>query len=532
MRMIGIIYLSLFMTSSLWAAVGPVQPVVSISGGHHRIDLMWEEQLNCWYEVERRSSEKDPFVKINEKYQITPRYSDFVGINELNYEYRVRAHQLKEGRGKPVASSPWSEVVRGGSFHQNIWSQITDLQRANFEFIWSFAHPASGLIRERTEYTESPKVAVWHSGCCTVGATGMGFFNIAVGVHKGWITRREAAARVLKTIMFLRDKTTRYHGAWSHWIDGETGDTIPFSEYDNGADLVETAFLAQGLIFVREFFEGTSPIEKNIRLISQELWEGIEWDFFVKQTESGPQMLWHWSPEHEFKINLPINGITECHIVHLLSMVSPKYSVGPEIYRNAWLNPKYSEHRLLDGIELDLGLGYAGPLFFTHYSYLGLDPRLLEFKDRSYLEHYGDLCEVQYRYAQRHYPKHGLHQEWGLTASNDYRGYDVHEPGHKDNGTITPTAALSSWPYAPKRAMEAYQAMYERGAELWGEYGFYDAYNDRVNWVSPGYVSIDIATIAPMIENHRSGLCWKIFSKAPEVQAMLKKVKVAEKMKP
>jgi hypothetical protein len=504
---------------NVWAISAPV---ITCQSGHLRVDISWNEQRSCVYDIQRAPKGTSNFTTLNKGFYTTPRYSDFIGNNEVAYQYRVRAQLLKTGVKKPVDVSKWSNTVEGQGTYQNKEELITDLQRANFEFIWSFAHPDSGLVREATHHDSDTKHAQWQWTCTTTGATGMAFFNIAVGVERGWISRNQGAERVLKMLRFLNEKTTRYHGVWPHWIDGSTGKTLPFSNYDDGADLVETAFLAQGFIFVREYFKLDNGIEKEIRTLAHQMWSDIEWDFFSKQDEHGPVLLWHWSPKHGFKINLPIRGATECHIVHLLAAVAPKHKVSIEHYQNSWLNPIYHEKRTLEDVSLRLGIGYGGPLFFTHYSYLGLNPKLLSFQGSSYFEHYAKRCNAHFNYETRVRPTKTNHQIWGLTASLDPKGYDVHAPGASDNGTVTPTASLSSWPYIPQLAEDAFMGMYkDRGKDLWSEYGFFDAYNDQEKWVAPGHVSIDVATIAPMIENARTGLCWNIFSASPEAKAMI-----------
>ena len=180
----------------------------------------------------------------------------------------------------------------------------------------------------------------------------MAFYNYAVGVHKGWITRKQAAERVLKTLRFLKFNCERYHGAWAHWIDGHTGKTLPFSPMDNGADLVETSFLASGFIFLREYFDQNETIETEIRNLSDELWRGIQWNFFSKEIDGKPVLIWHWSPEHEFKINLHIRGPNECHITHLLALVSPTYPISKDHYDHAWLNERFHKKRNIENISL------------------------------------------------------------------------------------------------------------------------------------------------------------------------------------
>lgn len=520
MNILKILLLGLWLQTGCWANFEPL--LLSSKGGHLRIDITWDEQKDCVYEIQRAVPGSDHFSSLAETWLLVSRYSDFIGENGKEYEYRVRAHKISAAQVAALDTSTWSKPVKCTSQLQNKEDLISDLQRANFEYLWSYAHPVSGLIREGSQkYSDSAHV-FWERRCTTMGATGMAFFNIAVGVERNWIQRGQASERALKILRFLHEKTTRYHGAWAHWVDGATGETIPFDTYDDGADLVETAFLAQGFIFAREYFNLENHEEQEIRRLAHQLWSEIDWKFFSNGNAQNPFMFWHWSPKHGFKINLPIRGATECHIVHLLALVSPKHNIGLEYYKNSWVNPSYRKNNFFTGQDLSLGLKYGGPLFFAHYSYLGLDPRLIYYRDKTYFDHYQNICKAQYAYEKRARPTISRYQIWGLTASLDPWGYNVHAPGLLDNGTITPTASLSSWPYAPDLALESFLGMYEeRGKSLWREFSFVDAYNDKKNWVAPGYISIDVATIAPMIENSRTGLCWDIFSKSKEVLRML-----------
>ena len=196
----------------------------------------------------------------------------------------------------------------------------------------------------------------------------------------------------------------------------------------------------------------------------------------------------------------------------------------PEVYWSGWEGYRGVKPTTHFGVENGLGKGMGGPLFFTHYSYMGFDPNAISFRGKTYFEHFKNLALIQARYAEsRKNDFRGYGTMWGLTASYSPDGYKAHRPGRGDNGTITPTAALSSIPYVPKEGIACLVEMYEKhGGRLWGEFGFYDAFNMTRDWVSHGFLGIDQGPIAPMIENHRTGLCWKTFMKAPEMKRVVK----------
>ena len=354
----------------------------------------------------------------------------------------------------------------------------------------------------------------------------MGLFNISVGIKRGFITPEQGAARVLKTLTFLHGKAERFHGAFPHWMNGATGKAKPFSKDDDGADLVETAFLAQSFIMMREAFTGDNPVEMKIREVADKLWRDIEWDFFVKVKNGRKILLWHWSPRVGFKKNHGIDGFNECHITYLMALVSPTHPIGMDVYRSGWEGGQYSTPRKEHGVDVELGRGAGGPLFFIHYSYMGMDPRMISYHEKTYFEHFKAITQVQKNYALTKANTYkGYDKMWGLTASTGPDGYSAHSPHRNDNGTIAPTAALSSMPYLPDEVYLCAKEMYKNGKQLWGPMGFYDAFNPTRNWVSGGYLGIDVGPIAPMIENRRTGMCWAVFMRSPEAKKLAKIIK-------
>ena len=390
------------------------------------------------------------------------------------------------------------------------------VQEYTFRYFWDFAHPVSGLIRERNT----------SSGTVTMGGTGFGIMSILVGIERGFVTREEGLERVNLMVNFL-EVADRFKGVFPHWMDGGTGQTIPFSSRDNGGDLVETAFLFQGLLTARSYFNQSSAEEELLRLKITQLWEEVNWNWYRKQTQK--VLFWHWSPEFGFDINLPIRGWNEAFIIYLLAIASPTHGIPPSLYHDGWAN----NNRFLNGsfpygIELPLGPSFGGPLFFAHYSFLGCDPRFLKDDYTNYFVQNRNHTLINRAYCIDN-PKSFIGYSelaWGLTASDDPDGYLAHEPGgNRDNGTISPTAAISSIPYTPEESIQTIRYFYEKkGLDLWGPMGFYDAYNPTRNWVADSYLAIDQGPIINMIENHRTGLLWKYFMENSEITAALDKM--------
>lgn len=391
---------------------------------------------------------------------------------------------------------------------------LTLVQERTFNYFWKFAHPVSGLAPERST---TPEVV-------TTGGSGFGVMAILVGIERRFITREQGADRLLKTVNFLL-KANHYHGIWPHWLNGATGQTIPFSRKDDGGDVVESAFMFQGLLCVRQYFNRDTPKETELRNKIGWLWNDAEWNWY---TQGGQNVLyWHWSPNNGWSMNHQIRGWNECLIAYILAVASPNFPVSPKIYHQGWtMSNHFFNGKTYYGIKLPLGFDYGGPLFFTHYSFLGLDPRGLKDRYADYWEQNRNHTLINRQYCVENPKKFkGYGPDcWGLTASDNHEFYSAHSPTN-DLGVITPTAALSSFPYTPEYSMQALKYFYYKvGGRLWGEYGFYDAFNESANWFDHQYLAIDQGPIVVMIENYRSGLLWKLFMSCPEIQGALKQL--------
>jgi hypothetical protein len=391
---------------------------------------------------------------------------------------------------------------------------LTEVQKQTFKYFWDFAHPASGMARERNNSGD----------LVTSGGTGFGIMALIVGIERGFITRAQGIERMDKILDFL-ETADRFHGAWPHWINGTNGDVIPFSANDNGGDLVETAFLVEGLITFRQYLDSGVPAEQTLIARINTLWQGVEWDWYRRSSQN--VLYWHWSPNLDWVMNHQIKGWNECLITYVLAASSTTHTIPKNVYDVGWAsNGDIQNGNTYEGITLPLGSAYGGPLFFTHYSFLGLDPTNLSDAYANYSTQNTNHSLINYKYCVRN-PKQfvGYGEDcWGLTASDNHIGYSAHSPTN-DLGVITPTAALSSFPYTPDESMKALKFFYYKmGDRLWGEYGFYDAFNLTEGWTASSYLAIDQGPIIVMIENHRTGLLWDLFMSAPEVQAGLTKL--------
>jgi len=401
-------------------------------------------------------------------------------------------------------------------------SLLTLVQYKTFQYFWDGAEPTSGAARERfhsdNQYPDNDKHII------TSGGTGFGVMAILVGIERKFITRQEGFDRLNKLVNWL-EKAERFHGVWPHWLNGETGKVKPFSPKDDGGDLVETSYLAQGLLCVRQYFKDGNDQEKELASKIDKLWKEIEFDWHRKNNQN--VLYWHWSPKQQWEMNFPVEGYNECLIMYVLAAGSPTHSIPAEVYHEGWARKggmrNDSTHQQY-GYHLSLrhngAQQFGGPLFWSHYSFLGLDPRKLKDRYADYWQHNVNHTLINRQYClenPKNYTGYGENC-WGLSASYSINGYAAHSPT-EDLGVISPSAALSSFPYTPKESMKVVRHLYEDlGDKVFGEYGFYDAFSEQDNWYLPRYLAIDQGPIVVMIENHRTGLLWKLFMSSPEVE--------------
>jgi len=407
------------------------------------------------------------------------------------------------------------------------------VQQQTFQYFWDGAEPTSGMGRERFHadniYPDNDKHVV------TSGGSGFGVMAILVGIERGFVTKEAGRQHLEKIVRFL-ETADRFHGAWPHWFNGETGKVVPFGKVDNGGDLVETSFMLQALLCVRQYYQNGTAEEEALAARADKLWKEVEFDWY----RNGKNVLyWHWSPEYGWKMNFPVHGYNECLIMYVLAASSPTHGVPAEVYQEGWAeNGKINDVNKADGIAktypYKLQMKHqgdawnGGPLFWAHYSYLGLDPHGLKDKYADYWKENTTHALINYQWCvdnPKKFKGYGANN-WGLTSSYSVDGYAGHAPTmDRDLGVISPTAALSSFPYTPQQSMAAMKHWYnDMKDKLWGPYGFYDAFSEQKNWYLPRYLAIDQGPIVVMMENYRTGMLWKLFMSCPEIQAGLKKL--------
>ncbi len=505
----------------------PAVPSGLAAKGYDRhVDLTWapvsDPELQ-FYKVYRSFDGKN-FAQLATQRGDRTRFEDFLGESGKIASYRVSA-----------VNSSYKESALSGEIQARTRA-ITDdelltmVEEACFRYYWDAGHPNAGMAIE---------ILPGDKNLIALGSSGFGIMAIVVGVDRGFITREQGLERMKKITRFL-STADRFHGVWPHFLDGRTAKVIPyFGKYDNGGDLVETAFLMQGLLVARQYFNRDTPQEKELRSTITGFWKTVEWDWY----RNGPNkdfLYWHWSPDAGFHIHHPLVGWNETMIIYLLAIASPTHAVPASLYHTGWASQSemaanyrqgwgrttqgdhYTNGNAYYGHKLDVGVGNGGELFFTHYSFLAFDPRGKRDKYTNYFQNNRNIALISHDYSvenPRHFKGYG-DNAWGRSAGVNADG--GRPLPRDDNGTLTCTAALASFPYTPEESMKALKHFYrDLGGKLWGNYGFRDGYNESENWFEDVNMGLNQAPIVVMIENYRTGLIWKTFMSNPEIQPAL-----------
>jgi Uncharacterized protein conserved in bacteria len=515
------------------AAALPVPDAVSAKGYDRHIDVQWRAPAtsSADYYVVYRSIDSQPFVPVGTQRPGVNRWADFIGRSGVKASYRVAAAHW-QGR-----ESAQSAVATAATREMSDDELLTMLQEAAFRYYWEASGVHSGMAHENIPGDDR---------IVATGATGLGISALIAAVHRKFITRDQGLER-LETIVSFLERVPRYHGAWSHYYNDETGATMSlFGMYDNGGDIIETSYIIQGLLTARGYFNRKDAREQALSKRITDLWHAVEWDWF-RDPKDSPYLLWHWSPQWGYQIRHHLIGFNETLATYLLAIASPTHPVPASMYYSGWASQEkmaqnyregwsgspdgklYANGQTYYGIKLDVGVSTGGPLFFTHYMFMAFDPRAL--RDRytaSYFENSRRIAEINRAYCTANPKKFEGYgpNAWGLTASFGFNGYTTPAPDQwNDEGTITLTGALASFPYTPEASMAAFKYFYrELGAELWGIYGPRDNYNPSQSWLAYHYMGLNQAPIVAMIENHRTGLLWRAFMSNPEIGELLKKL--------
>jgi hypothetical protein len=508
----------------------PAPEAVTVRAYERHFDVSWTASAAddlLAYRVYRSIEGKDgkAFEPIGTQQGSRSRFADFTGRPPREASYRVTALDLA---GNESAPSPASSRASTRAFTDD--ELLTMVQEASFRYYWEAGHPAAGL---------APEVLPGDTNLLALGGSGFGVMAMLVGAEREFVPRDAVSERILKIVRFL-ERADRFHGVWPHFLDGDTGRAVPFfGKYDNGGDLVETAFMMQGLLAARRYFDRDTAAEREIRDTVTRLWRDVDWNWY-RQTPDSDVLYWHWSPDHGFHINHPLIGWNETMIVYLLAIASPTHPVPAELYHTGWAGTserhvryrqswsrtttgsRYANGKEWYGIKLDVGVGNGSDLFFTHFSFMGFDPRGIRDRYTNYFENNRAIALINHAYCvenPRGFKGYGA-DSWGLSAG--INGGGGRPLPRDDNGTINVMASLASMPYTPEESLAALKHYYrDLGAKVWGIYGFHDGFNETQNWFEEVYMALNQAPTTVMIENHRTGLVWDLFMANPEIRPAL-----------
>jgi len=508
-------------------------PVIAAATGYAmHVDITWKKIIDSDIHLVKiyRSVNGKEYLPVGVQQNYINRYTDFTGETGKKYFYKIAFlnNKYEETYLSPPATASTKPMTDN--------ELLTMVQEASFRYYWEGAESGSGMAKENIPGRQN---------IIATGASGFGIMALIVGTERKFITREESVARFVQIVNFL-EKAETFHGVYPHFMNGPTGKAVPFFGHrDNGADLVETSFLMEGLLAARQYFSGDNSKEQLIRNKITAIWEKVEWDWFRQYPES-KFLYWHWSPDQGWVINHTLIGWNETMVTYLLAIASPTHPVPASMYYSGWANQDstgvkyrsawgqtkdgsmYTNANTYFGIKLDVGVSNGGPLFFTHYSYMGYDPHFITDKYTNYFKNNQNIAKINYRYCvlnPKHFKGYG-ENAWGLTASDGPFQYSADEPvPMQDHGKIAPTGAISSFPYTPEESMKALKNYYfNYGKFLWGEYGFRDAFDLTNNWCSEIYMGLNQAPMTVMIENYRTGLLWKLFMQIPDIKNGLKKL--------
>jgi hypothetical protein len=496
----------------------PATQNVQAKGYERHVDVTWSpvEDAGLAQYVVYRSKNGGPFEPIGAQRPGVNRFCDYIGDPHATASYRVTA------RTSSLLESAASAPATASTHPMTDDELLTMVQEASFRYYWEAAEPHSGMARESTPGNDD---------IIALGASGFGVMAIVVGTERGFITRPQAIDRLLQITAFL-EKADRFHGVWPHFLSGSTGHVLPvFDMYDNGADLVETSFLMEGLLTARQYFKADGAQGKELYDRITRLWQGVEWNWFASMP-THDALWWHWSPAYSFYIANRLTGWNEVMITYLEAIASPTHSIPANDYYTGWtgssVGTPYANDATYFGIKPAVGGGTGGPLFFTHYSYMGFDPHVFSDRFTNYFDHNRSQALINQAYCMHdpnHWKGYGANT-WGLTAVDGPDGYVPYEPTEQlDDGTIAPTGAIASMAYTPEQSMLALRHFYrDLGAQIWSIYGFRDSFNLQKNWYSGITMGLNQAPMAVMIENYRSGVIWKSYMANPEIQPMVHQI--------
>lgn len=383
---------------------------------------------------------------------------------------------------------------------------LDELQRKAVEFFFREAPPETGQVKDRARNDGKDGYTV-----SSIAATGFGLAALGIGAERGWIPRREAEERATRTLRFLRDRMPHEHGWFYHFVDMRSGERVWKCELSS----IDTALLISGALAAGGYFR-----RGEVPRLAEEIYRRIDFPWMLTDGGKKPDELrlsMGWKPESGF-LTSRWDSYNELMILYLLGLGSPTHPL-PTATWDAWKRPPttYGEYQ---GIALDL------PLFVHQYSHAFVDFRGR--RDRRGFDPWQNsvvATRMNRQFCIDHSDRFRGYGplSWGLSACDGPDGYRAYAPKKgRHDGTITPWVVAASLPFAPEICLPALRAM-RAEKDLWGRYGFTDAFNRDRKWVGPDVIGIDLGAALLMIENHRTGGVWKRFMAIPAIRTGLRR---------
>lgn len=408
-------------------------------------------------------------------------------------------------------------AVAGASAQPTTDALLDTIQHGAFNFFWNEANPANGLIKDRSA----------QGAPCSIASVGFGLSSICIGVDHGWVSRVAARDRVLTALNTLwtspqGDGENGYAGTFGlfyHMLDMNTATRT----WDSELSTIDTGLLLAGIIDARQYFNGTDSLETRVRNLADSIYYRMDWNLMRNYN---PGILMAWQPTTGFAGYGQWVGYCEASIMYLLALGSPTHPIDYD----GWL--KWTS-------GYDFGTQYGQtyvifpPLFGHQYSQCWIDFRniaddYMRARGLTYFENSRRATLAQRAYSIANPGRHAGYGDslWGITASDDPGGYNARgaPPAQNDDGTIAPTAPVSSIAFAPEVVIPVIYKMWNTyQAQLWTPYGFRDAFNLDQNWWDSDVIGIDEGPMIIMIENYRTQKVWNRFMQNADVQRGLQK---------
>jgi hypothetical protein len=507
-----LIFQILFLAAAFDTAVAINPPTgLVISSGDRSVILHWDPNTDpnlAGYNVYRSTSSGGSFLLKNNTGVITTLgFCDLAANNGVSYYYHITAVTTTAQNSLPSATL---STIPNTFSNSNAF--LDYLQQANFDYFWYAANPANGLVPDRST----------SGSACSIAAVGFGLTAIGIGIDHGWISRTQGVTRVMATLnTFLNGPQgpgtsgiIGYNGWFYHFLDMNTALRSPGSELSS----IDTALLLSGILYCKQYFNGTNSNETSIRMMSDSIFNRVNWTWMAQGSQ---KVAMGWQPTTGFSGFGNWIGYDEGMILYLLGMGT---ATNP-LPASAW---SYWTSGYIWATYYGQSFVPFPPLFGHEYSHCWIDFRhtadaYMNSQSSTYFENSRRAALAQQSYCIAN-PLGWVGYDsnvWGLTASDGPSGYTARgaPPALNDDGTIAPTAAGGAMAFAPDISLPTLQYLYTNGKNaLWTAYGFIDAFNQSVSWYDNAELGIDQGPIVIMIENYRTQRPWRLFMQNAEIQ--------------